>query len=384
MTTIDVFRARARSRQVIALTLLLAVQFVGVGVLFPLHAFTSPPGSPALQAFAVGLALFGLLTIYGVWAEKRWGAWAALTLVSFKLTIDVYSWALGLDRPLALLSAAVNLGIIALLFRIPAPAGAEISRMQKVFFGCVLALAANVGVIGMFNPPHAVNTLPFAVPPLHARFLGAMYLSGATFMALAILARRWHEVRVVTPMVSVWTGLLGLVSLLHLEAFDWAREQVWTWFAAYIAFPLIAAWMAWQQRAVEDPPEGAPLGPALRGYLAAQGAAVTLLALGLLLVPDALAARWPWKATPLLVQIYSAPFMSYGVGSLLAARRRAWAEVRIMIAATLVFTVGVLGASLVHRGLFAPAAPATWLWFGGFALATAVLAALGLLSRGRV
>jgi hypothetical protein len=381
IATTDALHTTARPRQVIALTLLLAAQFVDVGVLFPRHAFTSPLGGPVLQTFAVGLALFGLLTLYGVWTQRSWGAWAALALVSFKLTIDLYTWALDLDRLLLPLSAAISFGIIALLFRIPAPAGARISRPQKIFFGCVLALAANVGAIGMFFPAHAVNTLPFAVPPLHARFLGAMYLSGATFMALAILARSWHEVRVVTPMVAIWTGMLGLVSLLHLDAFDWAREQVWIWFVAYIAFPLIAAWIAWQQRAVHDPAEGALLGPALRGYLAAQGALVTLLALGLLLAPDALATRWPWAITPLLAQVYSAPFLSYGLGSLLAARQRAWAEVRIVVYATLVFTTSVLAASLVHIGLFAPGAPATWLWFGGFALASAALAAFGLPRR---
>jgi hypothetical protein len=47
--------------------------------------------------------------------------------------------------------------------------------------------------------------------------------------------------------------------------------------------------------------------------------------------------------------------------------------VRIALTATLVFTAAVLAASALHRGLFAPTAPATWLWFGGFGLATAVL-----------
>lgn len=378
MTTVQALRTAPRSRSRVALALLLLAQYVGVGILFPLHAFTSPLGSPGLQAFAVLLALGGLAALYGVWQGHSWGAWLALAVLSCKLTVDLYNWALALDRALLPLSEIINGGIALLLFLIAVPASERVTRPQKLFFATVLALAANVGVIGMFNPGHIAATLPFGVPPLHARFLGAMYLSGATYMALGILARRWHAIRVVVPMIAIWTGMLGLVSLFHLDAFDWQRAQVWAWFAAYIGFPLIAAWVAWQQRAVQDQPTGAPIAPALRAYFTAQGVVVTLLAAALFIAPGALASRWPWPITPLLAQVYSAPFLSYGLGSLLAARRRDWAEVRIVVYATLVFTLGVLIASLLHRALFDAGAPATWLWFGGFALASAALAAFAV------
>ena len=47
---------------------------------------------------------------------------------------------------------------------------------------------------------------------------------------------------------------------------------------------------------------------------------------------------------------------------------------RIPVIAMLVFGLGVLLASLRHAALFTLGAPATWLWFGGFGLATIVLA----------
>ncbi|MBK9713182.1 MAG: hypothetical protein IPO81_17990 [Kouleothrix sp.] len=378
MTTLEVVRPPLRPRARLALIVLLLAQYVGVGVLFPLHAFTSPLGGPGLQAFALALALGGLLAIYGVWRGHGWGVWLALAVLSLKLTVDLYNWSLALDRALLPLSELINGGIALLLFLIPAPASERITRPQKIFFAAVLALAANVGVIGMFNPGHIGATLPFVVPPLHARFLGAMYLSGATFMALAILAQRWHAIRVVVPMIAIWTGMLGLVSLFHLEVFDWATPQVWVWFVAYIGFPLIAAWIAWQQRAVQDHAADAPIAPALRAYFATQGVIVTLLAVALFVAPAALASRWPWPITPLLAQVYSAPFLSYGLGSLMAARRHDWSEVRIAVYATLVFTLGVLVASLIHAALFDARAPVTWLWFGGFALASAALVAFAL------
>ena len=113
----------------------------------------------------------------------------------------------------------------------------------------------------------------------------------------------------------------------------------------------------------------------VRGYLLIQGVVATVLAVALLLAPDLMVVAWPWKITRLLAQIYSAPLLSYGVGSLLLARQRTWAEIRVATTAMLVFTAGVLLASLIHRSLFS-AALATWLWFGGFTIATLFLGLL--------
>jgi hypothetical protein len=380
MTALSSIDLRRRPRAVWGLLLLLLAQFVGVGIVLPYYAFARP-NTVEFRLFAVALALFACATIYGVWARASWAIWATLALVSLKLTVDLFNYALNLDRLLLPLSELINAGIIALAFRLPFPTSDRVTRGQRVFFGFVLALAAYVGIWGMFLPSDVQRVLPFAVPPLHARFLGAMYLSGATFMILGMLAREWAEVRVVVPMIAIWTGTLGIVSLFHLEAFDWGRIQVWIWFAAYIAYPIVAAWIAWKQRGQNAPARGPALSPALRSYLVVQGALVTLLALSLLLAPTILASVWPWAITPILAHIYGAPFLSYGLGSLYAARQRRWAEVRIAIYATLVFTLGVLIASLLHSALFDFGGPAAWLGFGGFGLATLSLVLLGFVPQ---
>ena len=63
-----------------------------------------------------------------------------------------------------------------------------------------------------------------------------------------ILASRWDEVRVVLPGIAIWTGMLFVVSLFYLDQFDFTRNQVWVWFAAYILYPLIAIWLTWRHR----------------------------------------------------------------------------------------------------------------------------------------
>ncbi|NJK29616.1 MAG: hypothetical protein HC851_15645 [Acaryochloris sp. RU_4_1] len=361
------------------LLFLLTAQFVGVGFAFPYYTWFQQ-NSIELRIFAAILAAFALFTLVSVGFRKSWVMWAVLVVVSFKLTIDLYAWSLNLDRSCLLWgSTAINLGIIGIAFQSPAPTLSTVTLSQKIYYGFVLGLALLIGLWGMFFPAQVLQVLPFMVPPLHARFLGAMYLSGATFMGLNIGATHWAEVRVVTPMISIWTGMLGIISLFHLSNFDWARIQVWIWFIAYIAYPLIAAWIAWQQRSQSGHPPGLPLSSVLRTYLLLQGGLVTGLALILLVAPQGMVTVWPWKITPLLAQIYSAPFLSYGLGSLYTSTQRTWLEVRIVIYATLVFTLSVLLASLYHAQLFNFANPSPWFWFGGFILSSLALGLFGML-----
>ena len=81
----------------------------------------------------------------------------------------------------------------------------RVTAGERVYFAAVGLLAFWVGLWCFFVPKEADKVLPFAVPPLHARFLGAMYLSGLAFMVGAIVSRAWAEVRVVPAMAAIWT-----------------------------------------------------------------------------------------------------------------------------------------------------------------------------------
>jgi hypothetical protein len=254
----------------------------------------------------------------------------------------------------------------------------RITPVERLFFLSVALLALWVGSFGAFAPRSVDWALPWLVPPLHARFLGAMYLSGAVFMIGATVARRWSAIRVVVPMCAIWTGLLLLVSLLHLPEFDWRKQQVWIWFGAYLVFPAGAALIAWRRRHDRSNSPGPSLPPWLRAYLVGQAVVVLPLAGALLLFPAAVAPVWPWPITPLLAHLYSAPFFSFGLGALLATRQRALADVRLYVLATFVFAAGVLVASVVHRALFSTADLSDWLWFYAFVYATLALGAATL------
>ena len=251
---------------------------------------------------------------------------------------------------------------------------AEITRSERLYFAAVGVLALWVGFWGYFVPSEVERAIPFSVPPLHARFLGAVYLSGLAIMVGGLLARSWREIRLVPILTALWTGGLCVISLFHLDRFDFDTPQPWVWFAAYVIYPLIALGLAWRHRRFE-PGEASAAGlPAwARRYLVGQGVVLTALAAGLLLAPGALADVWPWPIDRLLAQIYSAPLLAYGVGSVLLARQRTLLEVRVVVAGMLVFTAGVLLASIIHRGLFSAGDAEDVLWFGLLVVANAML-----------
>jgi len=72
----------------------------------------------------------------------------------------------------------------------------NITQGQKVFFAVICAAALLVAVLGLFNPVYLASIFTWLVlPPLHARFVGAIYLFGAVFMAGRLFAKRQAEVR---------------------------------------------------------------------------------------------------------------------------------------------------------------------------------------------
>jgi hypothetical protein len=255
-----------------------------------------------------------------------------------------------------------------------------ITRGQKIYFAAVGLLALWVGIWGYFIPGQVDKAIPWLVPPLHARFLGAMYLSGTAFMVGGILSQYYREVRVMVRVIPIWTGMLFIVSLFYLNEFDYSRTQVWIWFGAYIVYPLIGLWLIWKDRNLQENVPAVSLPAWVRIYLAIQGLIVTILALSLLFSPEFMVSVWPWNITRLLAQIYSAPFLAYGLSSLMLSRQQTWAEIRVVVIAIFVFAFGVLLASFIHRQLFSLINLSTFLWFGGFGLAAIMLGILAMRS----
>jgi hypothetical protein len=240
----------------------------------------------------------------------------------------------------------------------------------RPYFLLVGLFALWVGAWGYFAPAQVDRALPWTVPPLHARFIAAMYLAGALAMGWSLWAPRLAAVRMPIALATLWTAGLLLASLLHWSEFDFAKPQVWFWMGAYAVYPLWGAWLYWRTRAADARSVRRP-DPALL----AVAVACLVLAGALLLAPQAMVRAWPWTIRPVLVSIYAGPFLAYGLCALLLAREARPEARRIVLASMLAFALLALLASLLHLRLFRFEAPAAWVWFGAFAAAAAVLAA---------
>lgn len=240
--------------------------------------------------------------------------------------------------------------------------------LHRAYFFVVVWLTLWVGYFGFFRPQEILRALPWPVPPFHARFIGAFYLSATVFLVLSIFARSLLQVRTIVLMAFTWTGWLLVITVMHWSTFDFARPQVWFWVVAYILFPIAAGWLAWAAPPNPPPADALIEQRWIPGYLRVQGIALVALAAACFATPARVAGVWPWKISTFLAQVYSGPVLAYGVGSLVLAARRNWIETLIPSVGAAVFSVLALAASFRHFASFTPGSPSEIVWFAALSL----------------
>jgi hypothetical protein len=233
-----------------------------------------------------------------------------------------------------------------------------------------------IGLTGMLVPPEM--QIPLRISPLNARFVAALYLAGGIGTLLAAFARRRSEIRIFVIGFGLATGMILILTIAHWNEFmaDPLPHRV-VWIFVYVVDPALALLIV--------PLAGLlPTGPwvrhALTPLLVIQAAVFALLGGALLIVPEAVAAVWPWVLPPLLGQLYGCFFLTYALGAALAARDAEPRAISIFMASTLALMILILVASLLHIDRFKPE-PVTSVWFAAFGLG-AVVFALALARRG--
>jgi hypothetical protein len=245
-----------------------------------------------------------------------------------------------------------------------------ISIPERLFYAVIFAAALFVALLGYLAPARMDAAFTWAqLPPLHARFVGTLYLFGAVYLFTALIARRARSIRPAMGGIAVFTGVLFLVTVRNLQAFDFSLVPVWIWTASYVIYPLVALAFLWTRRgrpkSAPEPAEGSTPGW-VRGVLLAHAAVFGVLGLLMFVVPDAMATAWPWPVTPGVVLAYSSPFLTVAYCAGAYAHRRVWPDVAALLPALLLLEAGALIVSGLYAHLFPRDAPATWVWFGGF------------------
>lgn len=100
---------------------------------------------------------------------------------------------------------------------------------------------------------------------------------------------RWSPTRIVTPMIFIFTFIIILLSLVHLDQFDFQRPEVWIWFALYIVIPINAGVHIYLYRQI---PPADTTSPSAFGktLLLVQGVILGVYGVALLIIPTTAAS----------------------------------------------------------------------------------------------
>jgi hypothetical protein len=237
--------------------------------------------------------------------------------------------------------------------------------------------AFGIGLTGLIDPPEM--QIPLRLTPLNFRFVASLYVAGGVGIALALFAPRRVEKRLVCFAFGLATLLVLGVTLLHWPDFmgdDLPHRPIWIF--VYVADPLLALILV---------PLGGlwPPRPGTRHRLTpllwVEAALFGVLGLVLLLAPEAAAAYWPWALPPVAGQLYACFVLTFGIGSILAARETEPRVIRDFVIASLSLCLLVLLSSALHLDRFKPG-PISVAWFALFGLgAVAFISGLMLASR---
>ncbi len=231
--------------------------------------------------------------------------------------------------------------------------------------GVIIILALAVFVLYFFPNTTGQNFAWAIKPNLTALAMGAGYAMGIYFFLRALTVRRWHSVAAGFLPITTFTIFMLLATFIHWDRFNHAVYGFYFWTVVYIITPVLVPFLWWRNRTT-DPHTSAPteVQVPLRILQTARlvGAAITLGALLIFLVPDLAINSFPWKLTPLTARVIAGWAMLPGVGFTVLSMEPRWSGWRVMVEAS---TVGLLLFALALSrawGDLAPNALGTWVF----------------------
>ncbi|MGD1899581.1 MAG: hypothetical protein ACFB16_21880 [Phormidesmis sp.] len=228
-------------------------------------------------------------------------------------------------------------------------------------------------------PELAQSRWVWPLKPFNTRFLGAIYLTALVGLASLIVSRRIVLIRLVIPMMWVFTTIVLMVSCLQIQQFNPGRRATDIWFWLYLVDCVGASyyWGYFRFHTYTELRRLPGLWPMGLGF---QSGVLGAYGLSLLFAPVAAGGAWLWPLDVFHSQLYSAIFLTGSVGSALLSRQASAVETRALGAVQVTFSsLVLLGIWLVDRevqvidwGLWV-----NWMWVVAIAL-------LGLIGLGLI
>lgn len=244
-----------------------------------------------------------------------------------------------------------------------------------------------VGGSLFFFPEFARPRWVWSLTPFNTRFLGAIYLASLVALSMLLVThRRALAIRLIVPMMWVFTTVVLVVSCLQIEQFDLTRRTTAIWFGVYAADCLGSSYYLWHYRkpifTVSQ-----PLPRRWQRYLQWQAAILGVYGFGLLLLPAQFGQFWPWPLDALHCQLYSGMFLTGAAGAALLSRQATamelWAFGLIQLTLSGLVLAGVVIVDIAVRrinwGSFG-----NWAWMGAVLLVAIAGLALVLASRSAI
>jgi hypothetical protein len=267
-------------------------------VLFDLHLIAQMIAGLFVGLFLIGMGIAalraGVLPGWLVWP----GAALGVALAFAPLAALIQEQALDVAVTIAFSLDTLWIFVAGLLLALSGATSRAVF-VRRAAFG-VLVVAAGLVGLGLLAAPGATGTFfswGLGPEPL-AAFAGGAYLGAAALYAVG-LPQPWRRVRGLVAGAVVLSVSVLIVTLAHLDQFDFDRLQAWMWVFLFAAF---AAVMIAILVTGSDEGERAPRTPLpgwARAALGAVAALLGLLALALWIEPTGLSDESPFALSPL-------------------------------------------------------------------------------------
>ena len=239
-------------------------------------------------------------------------------------------------------------------------------------------LAVIAGPVLYFFPSDTEAYFAWTIrQPLTPVYMGASYFAGIGNL-LAIRANRWSLARVQVPAIIVFSFLMLVATLLHIPIFNWSHLIAWAWLAVYVVSPVAALVLflqmerEFQSPAFESKRLPALFSPVMLTFTILYG----VLGLLLFLLPNQMAALWPWSLTPLTSRVIGGWWFSGAALQFMLAKQETLHTAQVGLFANLLVTSLLLIGALLHWNDFDGPQISIWLYLlsnlflGGFSAYT--------------
>ena len=188
-----------------------------------------------------------------------------------------------------------------------------------VLVECGVVLAA---ALLLFLFPDLAKTLwAWDIPPFNARFIGAIYFAAYIPLVIFWFNPYWTPGRLILWMIFVFTFLIMIVMIFHVDAFAWDRPATYLVFwPLYFFLPVNSAVFLFLSRkvSVANPVNMPSFWQMFLAFFAIFAAGYGI---GILIAPETLTRFWPWSVDAFHGRIYASAFITPAISAWILSRR---------------------------------------------------------------